>query len=133
MRISKLNRTKLLWITLVFSLFGFHAMADDLIFICHKGFKNSRTEVSRSYRAQFDVPHVTDNLSLKSKMLKVLGMSEEQYSRMWNRFYFRRALNLPVRKKNDAEVIDYVASTPDSIGYISSAPDNPDVEVCGKD
>ena len=107
--------------------------AADLVFICHKGMGYSEKEMQKTFLAQLDEPHVSDNAALKGKMLAWIHSDEKRYKKTWDRNYFRRALNVPVLKHSDAEVIEFVASHGEGVGYVSAAPvGHDDVEVCGK-
>ena len=108
------------------------ASTDGLVFICHKGLNYTQKDVYMTFRGQLDEPHPVDNAALKSKLLTFLNLDAEHYRKTWNRSFFRRALNQPQSKKTDAEVIDYVSSHPEGVGYVASAPSgHQDVEVCG--
>lgn len=53
---------------------------------------------------------------------KVLNMKPAQYKTYWAKKSFRDGLRLPVPKNGDADVIDFVKSTPGAVGYVSSQP-----------
>ena len=127
------NKIKLMSLTLLVGMNVSSAFAGDLVFICHKGMNYTKNEVKLAFKGQLDEPHMVDNSTLKSKLLEFVGVDSEHYRKMWNRSFFRRALNQPQTRHSDAEVIDYVASHGEGIGYVSVAPsNNSDVEVCGK-
>jgi hypothetical protein len=108
------------------------AHADDIVFICHKGLHYDRSEVRLAYRGLLDEPHVVDNAALFGGLLKFLGVTSAKYRKLWERNYFRRGLVMPKLKHSDEAVIDFVASHSTGIGYVSAAPNNPEVEVCGR-
>ena len=79
-----------------------------------------------------DEPHLVDNKNLKSELLAFLGVDEHKYKKIWDKQYFRRALLPPAVRDNDADVIEYVSSHSEGIGYVSAAPQgHPEIEVCG--
>ena len=117
----------------VFAGLNASAATDELVFVCHTGLNYAKNDVRMAFRGQLDEPHVVDNSSLKPKLLSFLGVDSDRYRKLWNRSFFRRALNQPQTKKSDAEVLEYVASHPEGVGYVSSAPSSVQgVEVCGK-
>jgi hypothetical protein len=126
--------TILLFLAPVLAISAYTAFASehDIVFICSKGMGYSRGMVEKAFKAQLDEPHLVDNAKLKNTMLEVIGVDAARYKRAWDRNFFRRALNPPVTRDSDAAVIDYVASHGEAIGYVSSVPQNANVEVCGK-
>jgi hypothetical protein len=74
-----------------------------------------------------------DNVSLQGQFLaRVLSLSEPRYAALWVRKAFRDALNPPLLKASDAEVISFVKQTRGAIGYVGSVPRDPDLHVLGK-
>ncbi len=108
------------------------AQADDLVFICHKGLRYDAEQVRFAYKGLLDEPRPVDNRILFGSLLSFLHVDAVKYKKMWDRNYFRRGLVAPKLKANDEEVIEYVARRSTGIGYVSVAPNNPDIEVCGR-
>lgn len=60
-----------------------------------------------------------DNTVVQSEFLaKVLQTDERKYAARWLRKSFREGLAPPTRKASDAEVIEFVNSTPGAVGYV---------------
>lgn len=61
-----------------------------------------------------------DNTAIQSEFLSaVLQTDAQKYSARWLRKTFREGLAAPARKGSDAEVIEFVRSTPGAVGYVS--------------
>ncbi|MCM2279912.1 MAG: phosphate ABC transporter substrate-binding protein [Oligoflexia bacterium] len=62
-----------------------------------------------------------DNKALQKDFLsKVLNMDNVKYNSSWTKKSFRDGIPAPKVKSNDADVIEFVKSTPGAIGYVSS-------------
>lgn len=103
----------------------------ELVFICHKGLGYHADTVKKAYGAWLDEPKLVDNRTLLPKLMQYLGVSQEKYRRYWTKNFFRRAINPPQLRDNDEQVVAFVASHDQGVGYVSKRPSNPDVEVCG--
>ena len=53
---------------------------------------------------------------------KVLGMEASKYSAQWAKKSFRDGVPSPKAKNSDAEVNDFVKSTPGAVGYVAGSP-----------
>lgn len=53
---------------------------------------------------------------------RVLKLDASKYDNLWTRKAFRDALNPPVVKSSDREIIDFVKKTPGAVGHIGSKP-----------
>ena len=61
-----------------------------------------------------------DNTAIQSEFLTtVLQTDAQKYSARWMKKTFREGLAPPARKGSDAEVIEFVRSTPGAVGYVS--------------
>ena len=119
---------------LLFGLLSYSPVtqAKELVFICHKGLGYPKLLIKRAYSALLDEPHLVDNKNLKPELLVFLGSDEHKYKKVWDKQYFRRALLPPTVRDTDAEVVEFVSSHPEGVGYVSSAPSgHPEIEVCG--
>lgn len=66
-----------------------------------------------------------DNAAAQADFLgKVIKMDAAKYSATWTKKSFRDGLNPPAAKSGDAEVLNYVKSTPGAVGYVISKPSN---------
>jgi hypothetical protein len=63
---------------------------------------------------------------------KVLAMAVDRYSTLWTKRVFRDALNPPVQKQTDLEVLEFVRRTHGAIGYVSTPPHDKGVVVIAK-
>ena len=64
-----------------------------------------------------------DNAAAQADFLsKALKLDPSRYANLWVKKSFRDALNPPVVKSSDKEIIDIVRKTPGAIGYVSSVP-----------
>ncbi len=103
-----------------------------LIFICHKGKIYSRDEVKFAFLGWNDESRAVNNRPLFPRLLEYIKYTENQYSRSWNKTFFRMGRFKPKMLLNDDEVIKYVSASYAGVGYVTVAPkDNPNVEVCG--
>jgi hypothetical protein len=74
-----------------------------------------------------------DNQAVQAEFTsKVLAMAVDRYSTLWTKRAFRDAINPPVQKLTDLEVLEFVRKTHGAIGYVSSAPHDKGVVVVAK-
>ena len=65
---------------------------------------------------------LVDNKSAQGDFCtKVLGMDAGKFSSLWAKKSFRDGVPAPKMKNSDAEVIDFVKSTPGALGYVGGA------------
>ena len=102
-----------------------------IIFICHKGQNYSADEVKYAFKGYLDEPRPVDNKALFKSMLDFIGYSSTKYDKIWQKMYFRRGLFPPSMMSSDDKVVQYVASSEGGVGYVSTPPKNPNVEICG--
>ena len=61
-----------------------------------------------------------DNTAIQSEFLsRVLQTDAQKYSARWTKKTFREGLPPPGRKGSDAEVVEFVRTTPGAVGYVS--------------
>lgn len=66
-----------------------------------------------------------DNSAVQTDFLgKVMKMDAAKYSATWTKKSFRDGINPPAFKSGDAEVLNYVKSTPGAVGYVATKPSN---------
>ncbi len=63
---------------------------------------------------------------------KVVGKSDSQLKAYWSKLIFTGKGTPPDEKSNDAEVLKFIANTPDAIGYIDASAVDGSVKVVGK-
>lgn len=124
-------KTKTLFLVLA-SLFTANASRADLIYICNKDRSYSFQDLRNVFMGRDESVRPVDNSNLHGQLLSFLNISGAKYRDIWHRNFFRKGMAVPQMKKTDQEVIDFVSSMPDAIGYVSSAPKDPNVIICGK-
>jgi ABC-type phosphate transport system substrate-binding protein len=61
-----------------------------------------------------------DNAAIQSEFLsRVLQTDAQKYAARWTKKTFREGLAPPARKGSDAEVLEFVRTTPGAVGYVS--------------
>jgi ABC-type phosphate transport system substrate-binding protein len=61
-----------------------------------------------------------DNTAIQPEFLsRVLQTDAQKYSARWTKKTFREGLAPPARKGSDAEVVEFVRTTPGAVGYVS--------------
>jgi len=66
-----------------------------------------------------------DNQAIQADFVfTILGIEMGRYNSVWIKKAFREALNPPLVKMTDREVLDFVKSTPGALGYVSVTPGN---------
>ncbi len=76
---------------------------------------------------------LVDNQAAQAEFAaKVLTMAVDRYNTLWIKKSFRDALNPPVQKATDAEVLEFVRKTQGAIGYVLSVPRDKGVVVAAK-
>jgi ABC-type phosphate transport system substrate-binding protein len=81
-----------------------------------------------SNHRQIKVYTLSDNSSLHKEFVKNnLHMFPHQIRRIWDRMTFAGTGSVPIELDSEQEMIDKIANTPDSIGYLSSRPKNDDI------
>ena len=90
------------------------------IFTMHKRFwPNNR---------QIKVYILPDNNPLHKDFVKHnLGMFPHQIRRIWDRLTYSGTGNVPIELDSEPEMVNKIANTPDSIGYLSSKPENENI------
>lgn len=73
---------------------------------------------------------LADCATVQEKFLKkFVGKSVKAYKKLWIKNIFKDGAKPPVLLKDDDEVIDYVKSTENAIGYVSEIPEGGDIKV----
>ena len=79
---------------------------------------------------QIKVYTLSDNSPLHKDFVKnVLQMFPHQIRRIWDRMTFSGTGDAPIELESEQEMVDKIATTPDSIGYTNSTPDNENVRA----
>ncbi len=61
-----------------------------------------------------------DNTAIQTEFLSgVLQTDAQKYAARWTKKTFREGLAAPARKGSDAEVVEFVRTTPGAVGYVS--------------
>jgi ABC-type phosphate transport system substrate-binding protein len=123
-------------ITLILSATSIFANAKDIIVITNESLAAEASKIEALFKGDLasvggTAIAVSDNKGLQADFLaKVLKMDQSKYDTTWAKKSFREGLPKPSLKNNDAEVIEFVKSTPGGIGYISAP--SPGVKTLGK-
>ena len=135
-------KTMLRLVLTVSLLLGFTAVQAGIAVIANKS--NKQHAVSRKMVADMylgKMKHFSNGRSVKpvdqpqgSSLRKkfyrsVLGMSESELNRYWAKRKYSGKGKPPMRLSTDAEVLDWVASNPEAIGYIDGRSLNGKVKV----
>jgi len=107
-----------------------HALAQELFIIANPSTSVTVADIREIFlgEKQFAdslkvVP--VDNAAVQADFLgKVLKMDAARYSATWAKKSFRDGINPPASKSGDAEVLNYVKSTPGAVGYVATKPSN---------
>ena len=100
----------------------------EIYVIAHTGLHVSAADVTDIYLGDKElatgVPlEPIDNADAQLNFLAVvLKLDLRRYNALWTKKSFRDALNPPLVRSNDVEVVQAVRSTPGGIGYVSSPP-----------
>lgn len=108
----------------------FPALADDLYVVANPNASVTAADVREIFlgEKQFAgsvkiVP--VDNTAAQADFLgKVMKMDSAKYNASWTKKSFRDGLSPPGLKSGDAEVLNYVKSTPGAVGYVVTKPSN---------
>lgn len=83
-----------------------------------------------SNHRQIKVYTLPDNDPLHKDFVKnKLHMFVHQLRRIWDRITYSGTGAAPVELDSEREMIDKIANTPDSIGYLNSKPDNENIQL----
>lgn len=81
-----------------------------------------------SNNKQIKVYTLPDSSSLHKEFVKNdLNMLPHQVRRVWDRMTYSGTGVAPVELASEQDMIDKIATTPDSIGYLNSKPDNENI------
>ena len=110
----------------VLLLLSFSAFAGDVYVIANADVTLSQGEVKDVFLGEKQTAGSTklspvDNKAAQSDFLsKVVAVDKTKYDAIWAKKSFQDGLNAPKVKGSDADVIDFVKSTPGGIGYVSA-------------
>jgi hypothetical protein len=100
----------------------------EIYVIAHAGLRLNAEDVPDIYLGEKELAtgvrlEPMDNASAQLDFLAtVLKLDVKKYNAIWTKKGFRNALNPPLVRGSDAEVIQAVKSTPGGVGYVSSPP-----------
>lgn len=106
------------------------ALAEDLYVIANPNTTVTESDIREIFLGEKQFAGAVkivpvDNVAAQSDFLgKVMKMDAAKYSASWTKKSFRDGLNPPAPKSGDAEVLNYVKSTPGAVGYVISKPSN---------
>lgn len=83
-----------------------------------------------SNNRQIKVYKLSDNSPLHKDFVKnILNMFPHQIRRIWDRLTYSGTGTPPIELDSEDDMIEKIASTPDSIGYLDSQPDNENIRA----
>jgi hypothetical protein len=100
----------------------------ELYIIAHAGLHVSAADVADIYLGDKELAtgvklEPMDNAGAQLDFLAtVLKLDVKRYNALWTKKSFRDAVNPPLLRGSDMEVLQAVRSTPGGIGYVSSPP-----------
>ncbi len=103
------------------------AVAGDLVVIANSGTNLSASEVRDVFLGEKQFAGSTklvpvDNAAQQENFLsKTMQMNSVKYAGIWTKKAFRDGLSAPAMKSSDAEVIQFVKTTPGAVGYVGSS------------
>lgn len=112
------------------------ARAGDLYVIANSGTPVSRGDVREIFLGEKTLDGAVklvpvDNATAQEEFLaKVMKMEASKYTASWTKKTFRDGVSPPPIKGGDAEVIQFVKTTPGGVGYVTTSPAG--VTVVGK-
>jgi hypothetical protein len=104
------------------------ACAGDIYVIVHPGVRLSAASIRDVYIGEKKFSGAIriipiDNTSAQADFLqKVLKLDRAHYTNLWLKKSFRDALNPPIIKNTDDEIVELVRRTPGAIAYVSGKP-----------
>lgn len=103
-----------------------------MVFICHPHAQFTKKDIKPVYMGRNIEARPVNNQVLYDSFLSSIGTNRKSYFLTWQKNFFRRGDISPLLRASDADVMDYVRNTENSIGYVSTKPAaGSGVEVCG--
>jgi ABC-type phosphate transport system substrate-binding protein len=109
------------------TLFFSHNLFADVIVVAHPDVTLTKEDAADVFKgdkvSSGSIKLVlVDNKSAQADFLKkVLSMDQIKYSSSWAKKSFQDGLTAPKMKGSDADVIEFVKSTPGAVGYVSAS------------
>lgn len=116
-------------------LLSLNVFAGDVYVVANPGVTLTSGEVKDVFLGEKQVAGsvkltlVDNKAAIADFLSKVIGVDKSKYDSTWAKKSFQDGLSAPKVKGSDADVIDFVKSTPGGIGYVSSPGD---AKVIGK-
>ena len=126
------------WMLALALLAGESVFAADIYIVTNSDMNLSTSEIREIFLGDREFNGTTrlvpvDNQAAQVEFTsRVLAMAVDRYSTLWTKRVFRDAVNPPVQKVSDQEVLEFVRKTRGAIGYVSSAPRDKSVVVVAK-
>jgi hypothetical protein len=119
-------------------LVGQEERTSQIYIVANEGVTLTPTEVRDLYVGEKQFSNglrllPVDNLGAQGLFVsKALAMNLQRYETLWIKKSFRDALNPPMVKATDAEVLAFVERTRGAVGYVSTLPTGAHVTVVGR-
>ncbi|MEQ1838553.1 MAG: hypothetical protein ABL858_09525 [Candidatus Nitrotoga sp.] len=118
-----------LYLTIIFGL-GITApvLAEDLFVISHPDVLLTSENIrdvflgEKQFAGSVKIIPADNNAAQGVFLSKVVKIDHARYNTTWARKGFRDGLTQPAIKSGDAEVINFVKSTPGAVGYVTTEP-----------
>lgn len=118
-----------LYLTIIFGLsITAPVLAEDLFVISHPGVLLTSENIrdvflgEKQFADSVKIIPADNNAAQGVFLSKVMKIDHARYNTTWARKGFRDGLTQPAIKSGDAEVINFVKSTPGAVGYVTTEP-----------
>ena len=104
------------------------ALAEDLYVISNPGIKLTAEDVreiflgEKQFAGSVKIAPADNSAAQEAFLAKVMKMDTAKYNTSWTKKAFRDGLIPPATKSGDADVINFVKSTPGGVGYVTTKP-----------
>ena len=118
-----------LYLTIIFGLsITAPVLAEDLFVISHPDVLLTSENIrdvflgEKQFAGSVKIIPADNNAAQGVFLSKVIKIDHARYNTTWARKGFRDGLTQPAIKSGDAEVINFVKSTPGAVGYVTTEP-----------
>ncbi|MEQ1673496.1 MAG: hypothetical protein ABL865_00435 [Candidatus Nitrotoga sp.] len=124
-----MHKTQRLCLTIIFGLSTTTpALAEDLFIISHPNIVLTSEDIrevflgEKQFAGSAKLVPVDNSTAQGTFLSKVVKLDTARYNTTWAKKGFRDGLSQPATKYGDAEVINFVKSTPGAVGYVTTQP-----------
>lgn len=116
-----------LYLTIIFGLsITAPVLAEDLFVISHPDVVLTSEDIrnvfmgEKQFAGSVKITPVDNSAAQGAFLSKVVKIDTARYNTTWAKKGFRDGLSQPATKSGDAEVINFVKSTPGAVGYVTT-------------